>query len=230
MEKAYLALIKPKAAGGAPGGGSEIGRVTFIYNPKEFTYKKSASWDRKPAKGAKASAPPEFKGADPMAMTVEVFLDAYETGDDITQQIALLSSCCVPLEAAISGNKPTPPWVIFGWGKQVHITAYVKSVDVKCTMFDSDGTPLRATCTVTMEEIPPDVAKQNPTSGAVTTLRSHLVVAGDTLPSIAYEQYGQPGAWRVLAEANEIDDPLRLVTGRRVLVPDLGEALESTAG
>ena len=51
-EKAYLKIIKPKSAGGAPGGGTEIGRVTFRYNPKEFSYKKTASWDRKPAKGA----------------------------------------------------------------------------------------------------------------------------------------------------------------------------------
>lgn len=219
-EKAYIKLIKPKST-------TEIGRVTFLYNPKEFSYKKAAKWDTKPAKGAKKAAPPQFTGAEPMALTVEVFLDAYETGADITTQIDLLVSCCVPLDDTIRGKKPSPPWIQFGWGNMVHLTAYVESVDVKCTMFKPDGTPIRATCTVAMKEIPPDVAKQNPTSGGVTTLRSHLVVAGDSLPSIAYQEYGQPAAWRVLADANGIDDPQRLRVGRRVLVPDLEQALEA---
>lgn len=229
-EKAYLKIIKPKSAGGAPGGGTEIGRVTFRYNPKEFSYKKTASWDRKPAKGATSSAPPEFKGADPIGLTVEVFLDAYETGKDITRDIDLLTSCCVPLPETISSKKPSPPWVLFGWGARVHITAYVESVDVKCTMFKPDGTPLRATCTVAMKEIPPELAKQNPTSGGVATLRSHLVVEGDSLPLIAYQEYGDAGAWRVLADANGIDDPMRIRSGSRVLVPDLGQALEAGGG
>lgn len=228
-DKAYIALIKPKAAGGAPGGGTEIGRVTFTYNPKEFSYRKAATWERKPAKGARKSAPPEFKGAEPTTLSVEVFLDGYEAGKDVSADIALLTSCCVPLDATISSKKPSPPWVIFGWGNQVHITAYVKSVDVKCTMFTPEGVPLRATCTVAMEEIPPQVARQNPTSGGVTTLRSRLVVEGDTLPSVAFQEYGLPSAWRVLAEANGIDDPLRLSAGRRLLIPDLDQALEAAS-
>ena len=81
-----------------------------------------------------------------------------------------------------------------------------------------------------MKEIPPEVAKQNPTSGGVTTLRSHMVVEGDSLPLIAYQEYGDPGAWRVLADANGIDDPMRIRSGSRVLVPDLGQALEAGGG
>ena len=40
------------------------------------------------------------------------------------------------------------------------------------------------------------------------------VVAGDTLASIAYAEYGDPTMWRPLAAFNGIDDPLRLA-GRR---------------
>jgi nucleoid-associated protein YgaU len=227
-EKAYLAIIKPKASTGG-GGGSEIGRVTFDYNPKEYSYHKGASWERKTAKGAKSSARPEFKGADPASMTVEVFLDGYESGQDISPQIKLLTSCCTPLDETIKKKKPSPPWVIFGWGNQIHITAYVKSVDVKCTLFQPDGTPLRATCTVAMEEIADEVGRQNPTSGGTTALRSRTVVAGDTLQSIAYEEYGTPVAWRVLARANGIDDPMRVATGQRLLIPDLDQALEAAS-
>jgi nucleoid-associated protein YgaU len=224
--KAYLAIIKPKGADGS-GGGGEIGRVTFDYNPKEYNYRKGASWDRKPAKGAKSAAPPEFKGAEPSSMTVEVFLDGYESGRDISPQIKLLTSCCVPLPETLKKKHPSPPWVIFGWGTQIHITAYVKSVDVKCTLFQPDGTPLRATCTVAMEEIADEVGLPNPTSHGFSALRSRTVVAGDTLQSIAYQEYGDPGAWRVVARANGIDDPMRVPTGSRLLIPDLDQALDA---
>jgi nucleoid-associated protein YgaU len=215
-QKAYIALIPPKST-----GGSELGRVDFQYNPKEFSYKKSAQWDRKPARGAKKSAPPEFKGADPVALTVEVFLDGYEDGQDVSASIETLKSCCVPLDTTIHSKKPSPPWVIFGWGSQVHITAFVRSVDVKCTMFSPEGIPLRAVCTVTMEEISEDPPGQNPTSGSRNSKRSRTLTAGETLHSIAYREYGNPTYWRRIAEANGIDDPFRVAIGRRLLVPEL---------
>jgi nucleoid-associated protein YgaU len=220
IEKAYISLIQPNT----PGGG-EIGRVTFPYNPKEFSLKKSAQWERKPARGAKSAAMPEFKGADPATCTVEVFLDGYEPGTDISPDILTLQSCCTPLDASLSSKKPSPPWVIFGWGSNVLLTALVKSVDTKVTMFAPDGTPLRASCTVTMEEISPAPASQNPTSGSRRTVRSVLLVEGDGLAAIAYREYGKADWWRAIAAANGIDDPMRLGPGTRILVPDIDEAL-----
>jgi nucleoid-associated protein YgaU len=60
---------------------------------------------------------------------------------------------------------------------------------------------------------------QNPTSGAKAGYRTHVMRAGDTLASVAYEAYGDPGRWRTLAEANDIDDPTRVPAGRSLLVP-----------
>ena len=216
--KAYLSLIQPNSS-----GASELGKVTFAYNPKELSYSKAAQWQRKPAKGAKKASMPEFQGPSPMSLTVEVFLDGYEAGRDVSADIETLQACCRPLDASIQSKKPSPPWVIFGWGSKVIMTAIVKSVAVKCTMFDTDGTPLRATCTVTMEEVVPDSASQNPTSGGLHTVRSHQLVEGDSLATVAYREYGNAGWWRPLAEANGIDDPLRVAPGTRVLVPDIDE-------
>jgi nucleoid-associated protein YgaU len=54
-----------------------------------------------------------------------------------------------------------------------------------------------------------------------TTVRA--IKAGDRLPAIAAEVYGDPRLWRVIAEANDIDNPLRFPTaedvGRVILVP-----------
>jgi Contractile injection system tube protein len=217
--KAYISLVPPNSAGGA-----ELGRVTFSYNPKELSFHKAAQWQRKPAKGATKASKPEFQGPSPMTLSVELFLDGYEAGHDISPDIETLYSCCQPMDNSIQAKKPSPPWVVFGWGNNMQLTAIVKSVAVKLTMFGSDGTPLRATCTVAMEEAVPDSFSQNPTSGSPNSMRSHLLIEGDSLPSVAYKEYGNAGWWRPIAEVNGIDDPFKLVVGTRLLVPDMDEA------
>ena len=53
--------------------------------------------------------------------------------------------------------------------------------------------------------------------------RVRAIKAGDRLPVIAAEVYGDPRLWRLIAEANDIDDPLRFPApedvGRVILVP-----------
>ena len=52
-------------------------------------------------------------------------------------------------------------------------------------------------------------------------LRVHQVRDGDSLPSIAYDAYGDPTRWRPIAEANGIDNPLSLRRGRELTIPRL---------
>ncbi len=109
------------------------------------------------------------------------------------------------------------------------------SVSAKFTLFSSAGTPIRAVCSVTMEEMPgEEFRKQNPTSGSYDVRRVHRTVAGDSLASVAFNEYGSPTAWRPLAAFNGIDDPLRVPTGTVLMLPspdELGAArLAARAG
>ncbi len=47
----------------------------------------------------------------------------------------------------------------------------------------------------------------------------HRVVAGDSLQSLAWREYGNATAWRAIAEANGIDDPSRLPAGTELVLP-----------
>lgn len=47
----------------------------------------------------------------------------------------------------------------------------------------------------------------------------HRVVAGDSLQSLAWREYGNAAAWRSIAEANGIDDPSRLPAGAELVLP-----------
>lgn len=224
LEHAALELYDAKPAPGGSGTGGQIGRIEFQFNPKELTIQKAAKWERKPSRGAKSAGPPEFKGADPCKMNLEIFFDATDKLDSsVVTRVEQLFSCCVPTEASLGKKKEIPPLVVLHWGKVSSFTAYVTSVQAKYTLFTPDGTPIRAVCTVALEEMPGQPPRQNPTSGSPFARASHMIVAGDTLASIAYAEYGDPRLWRALAAFNGIDDPIRVAVGSTVLVPAADE-------
>lgn len=60
---------------------------------------------------------------------------------------------------------------------------------------------------------------QAPGSKGKTTTQRHTVAAGETLASIALLYYGDPNAWRPIAEASGIRDPRKLKVGARLTIP-----------
>jgi Contractile injection system tube protein len=196
------------------------------FNPKELSVSRSATWNRPTNKGAKKSTKPEFGGVQPRSVTMELFFDDWEGEGNLVADIETLLGWLEPTDPSISKQKPQPRTLQFHWGMGplADFKGYLKSVSAKYTMFKPDGTPVRATANITMEEIPADPAKQNPTSGGIVGRRTHVVSSGDSLHSVAFREYDDPGLWRGLAVANGIDDPLRVAPGTRLMIPTADEA------
>jgi nucleoid-associated protein YgaU len=214
--KATLSVLEPK-----PGGQTAtLDRIELPFNPKEWSITHAAEWKSETTK--KSAPPPEFKGPKPASANVEIFLDESDRSNgDISKTVNRLKALVNPEPNSVSSNKPSAPHVLFEWGKAITFRGYVDSVAVKYTMFRGQGTPIRGTVTVAMKEFPVAKGKQNPSSGGRTGHRTHRMVAGDTLASVAYSVYGNPNRWRHLAEANGIDDPLRVREGVVLHVPPL---------
>lgn len=225
MIKAELQLYNPPTStGGALGSKREV--LTFQFNPKEVSIQKSAKWNREPTRGSQTAGPPQYHGPEPCKMTLEMFFDERtKQGTSVLDAVEKLFSCCVPTDETTQNKKGMPPIVVLHWGQVASFPGFITSVSAKYTLFTADGVPIRATCSVSVEELPAPWPPQNPTSGSYSVRRSHRVRGGDTLASIAYAEYGDPGMWRQLAAFNGIDDPLRCRPGTLVLVPgpeDLG--------
>jgi hypothetical protein len=223
---ATLAIHRPPSSvGGAMGG--KIADVEFQFNPNQLQLTRSASWSAQPAVALERGPTPEFAGAQPASLEVEVFLDgsARPTASKVRQQVEQLLSCCEVEPQSISSKRPSPPWVRLSWGSftTVQFVAYVESVSASYSLFSPTGEPLRATCRLSLKEVPQPTKGQNPTSGARTAQRVHSVVAGDSLASLAWNEYGDPTAWRAIAEVNDIDDPMRLRPGQALLLPAADE-------
>lgn len=102
-----------------------------------------------------------------------------------------------------------------GIGSQV----ILKKLEVSYTRFDQAGDPIRAKIGLTLEMVNKAPQGTNPTSHSPGGGRVHTTTAGDSLARIAQSTYSNPGAWRDIAAANDIDDPLRVRNGRTLFLP-----------
>jgi hypothetical protein len=224
LQHAYLLVHEPSKDGSLAAPGPQMFQLDFQFNPKELALAKSASWKREAAKGNKTASPPQYTGSQPSKLTLELFFDASGKQDTaVVTAVEKLFTLTVPTETSLTAKKASPPWVIFRWGSLTGFLAYVSQVQAKYTLFTPEGLPIRATCQVTLEELSGDPPKQNPTSGGLLPHRVHQVIEGDSLPAIAYREYGQPALWRRVAYLNGVDDPMRLPPGSRLMLPPLEE-------
>ena len=92
-----------------------------------------------------------------------------------------------------------------------------------CTykLFKPDGEPIRADVKLSLTQAEEPVEGQNPTTRAQAGFGMHTVKDGDTLPSISYGAYGDATKWRLIAEANGVDNPLHLRRGASLSLPAL---------
>ncbi|MEU0051835.1 tail protein X [Streptomyces sp. NPDC006184] len=222
LVRATLAIHEPPVGGGTTPGGI-IKTFDFDFNPAQLTLTRHAEWKSTPAQIERNGPLPEFMGARPREMSVEIFLDSSDepTSNTVLKKVESLLDCCEVTTKSIAAKQPSPPWVVFQWGSfsTARFTAYVSSVEAAYSLFGTTGVPIRATCRLHLHEIPSRTKGQNPTSGALTARRVHRVVAGDSLQSLAWREYGDAAAWRAIAEANGIDDPGHLPTGVELVLP-----------
>ncbi|MER6561670.1 peptidase M23 [Streptomyces sp. NPDC001027] len=226
LARAELTAYEPPRQPGEPPGTKVGDAVSFQFNPASLSLGKGAGWVRHVAKGAKEVGVPEFVGTHPRRLSAELFLDATATHDDSVQEaVERLIGWCAPTERSSAADAPSAPWVKFTWGSfsTVSFFGYLEDVQAVYSLFDPNGTPLRATCSVSLTEAAGPVPGQNPTSGALHARRVHRLVMGDSLETLAHREYGDPTVWRVIAEANGIDDPARLRPGTEILLPAAGE-------
>ncbi|MGK7924978.1 MAG: LysM peptidoglycan-binding domain-containing protein [Spirulina sp.] len=99
---------------------------------------------------------------------------------------------------------------------------FLAKVTKTLTHFLEDGTPVRATldCSFTEWQEPKKQKKiENPIDDPV-----RIVKKGETLSSIATEEFGDPSLWRIIADENRLMNPRQLSPGMVLTIPPLNIA------
>jgi hypothetical protein len=192
------------------------------FNPTDYTFTKGNKWKTDPLK--KNDVPmPSFEGGDIMKMKFQLFFDTYGTSKDVREHYTdkLLDLMTIDVIADKKKKTGRPPLVSFHWGEAWSFKGVITSVTLKFTLFEGNGTPVRATADVELQQAVDSkiYPKQNPTSGGDGAQTSRVVQLDETLDLIAYQEYGDPTLWRLLADANNLPNPRSLRPGQRLLVP-----------
>lgn len=201
-------------------------KLTCLFNPTEYTVAKTNNWPSKPVVG-KDVPKLDFTGGGARTMTVELMFDVFEEANaDVRKHTDVLSKMTL-IDASKKNaktKKARPPYVLFEWGENWQFKAVVTSLSIRFTLFRKNGVPVRALAAVTLTEAVDEADKKgtNPTSYAEPGLKRRVVRPRDTLAGIAYEEYGHSGLWRLIAEANRIDDPMSIEPGQVIAIPNQG--------
>jgi len=205
--------------------------IKVLFNPTEYTITKTNTWNFKEVQGA--SLPPaEFGGGNPRELSVSLLLDAslLEASQSVKSVTdALFKMMEVADGQPAAGTRASPPKVTFRWGAVDTFKAVCTSLTIAYQLFKPNGEPIRADVKLQLKQAEPASTAssssanqgQNPTTRAVAGHGVHTVQDGDSLPSIAYRAYGDATRWRAIAEANDVDDPLRLRRGTPLMLPRL---------
>jgi nucleoid-associated protein YgaU len=199
--------------------GSNKERIEVLFNPAEYSVEKGNQVSKTPLPGLKSPISSFVNGMED-TLTLELFFDTYTDGNradvsKLTDKVAKLMDIDKTLHA--------PPIVHFKWGK-FDFRAVIERLSQKFTMFLDDGTPVRATLNVTFKGYI-TVDKQVKLLGLESADWSKLyqVTELDTLWMLADREYHDPGEWRLIADANNIENPRLLEVGSNIRLPPLSE-------
>lgn len=202
--------------------------IDCLFNPTDYSFSKSNEWSEDKASGQDLPIA-HFQGGGATSMTVSLLFDTYtlDHGNgppkdvrEYTEKVFGLMKVDPKLKDSKT-KKSRPPIVSFRWGKTWSFKAVIKSISQKFTLFTADGTPVRATLQLTLQQVQQDgtYPPQNPTSVAEVE-RVHVVGPGETLDGIAFTVYGDPMRWREIAEYNNLENPMRLQPGQKLAIPN----------
>jgi hypothetical protein len=187
--------------------------VQVLFNPEQYSVDKSNQFANMAVPG-RDSPVIQFVRGESETLTVDLFFDTYtyNNGEDVRRYTDKVSNLL-----KIKGEIHAPPVCSFHWGPFV-FTGIIEKVGKKFTMFKEDGTPVRATLSVSFKQY---ASVDEPRSSPDKT-KTRVIKQGDSLWLMAALEYGDPSKWKEIADANpKIENPRFLKPGIEITIPPL---------
>jgi hypothetical protein len=208
-----------KAYDKADYSGDPISQFESFINPNEITLAYELEWDAAQASGTTGSRM-NFKKMKPGDLSLTFFLDgtgANGNAIDVQEKVEEFQTV-----TGYNGTIHRPNYLKVTWGTLQVKRCVLKSASIAYKLFKPDGVPLRAVITATFSDNSDDqtrVALAQDQSPDLTHVR--LAKAGDSLPAMCFQIYGDPRYYLEVARANRIDNFRKLTPGTKVFFPPL---------
>mgnify|MGYP001254030004 CR=1 FL=1 len=220
-----------------PVGGKEF---EVLYNPESYVQSRMVHYAQ--ASGIATNTPVvQFAGGSMEQLSFRLFFDSMSAGGEVGGGTgerlkftgnSLLPSLAKSLDVReytnkvyrlmeIDPDKHVPPLVKLKWSS-LQFTGHLITCTQSFVRFNEMGMPVRAWLDCMFEEfIAPAKANLPRPVQSPDTTKYRTVCQGDTLWAFSAREYGQPEQWRAIADANGLDNPRRLRSGERLVVPAL---------
>jgi len=186
-----------------------------LFNPADYGVSKANSIAEAVIPGLQAPIL-QYVHGNTRTLDMQLFFDTYEKATDVRE-----STNKVYHLLEIDPSTHAPPICNITWGS-LQFRGVLDHVSGKFTLFLPNGTPVRATLDVSFKEFI-DIqvlVRRQPTESA-DHRKMRVVRSGDRIDNIAGEEYGDPGQWRPIVDANNLEDPGRLEPGWVLVIPPL---------
>ena len=207
----------------------EVGNpIHARFNPERYTISKSAQLQDINIPGLDSPVVQFVRGQNEK-ISMDLFFDTTDLGmaDTVTDVRTLTNEVYKLLK--INGDLHAPPRVHLQWGNSAHMTSHgsktdpwlvLESLSEEYSLFSPAGIPLRAKLTCSFREAwtIEQQLEETPRHSSDRT-KQHRVVRGETVSQIAYLEYSDPERWRPIADANQLDNPRRLIPGTMLTIP-----------
>ncbi|MDM0085088.1 LysM peptidoglycan-binding domain-containing protein [Variovorax sp. J31P179] len=205
--------------------GSDQGKVIgVLFNPAEYSFERTNAYKALPIPGL-GTPLMQFVNGELDALSMELFLDDYTDPEGPTSRekkeqkplLARLKAISKLLEIDRDLHAPSP--VRFNWGP-MEFTAVIDKLGRKVTRFHPDGTPARASLSVSFKEYR-TLRRQleEPRRESADKSKRRVIVGRDSLWLLASREYDDPNEWVRIAKANDLDDPREIAPGDWLIVP-----------
>ncbi|MBD2563973.1 MULTISPECIES: CIS tube protein [Nostoc] len=188
-------------------------------NPNEITIAYEIEYDGAQGAGTTNSRM-NFKKAKPGDMSLTFFLDGTGANGQMIEVQKKVEE--FQIVTGYNGKIHRTSYLKIVWGTLQVKRCVLKSASIAYKLFKPNGVPLRAIITANFTDNSDDKTRQaiaQDESSDLTHIR--LVIAGDKLPNLCYEIYGDPNYYLQVARANQIENFRKLTPGTKILFPPI---------
>lgn len=198
---------------------SEVDHCIVQINPASYKHSHSIDYESKVAIGA-SGAELEFQGMPPQTVSFKIVFDGTGIIDEqknIQDLIDIFKETCFNYQDEIH----QPNYLIISWGTLV-FKCKLTSLDLNYTLFKPDGTPLRAEADVSFKEALDDSEIAKAADNKSPDLTHEIIVkAGDTLPLLCFNVYGDSSYYIEVARYNGMTNFRKLIPGTVIHLPSI---------
>jgi len=207
------------------------GNSVFVVplNPETYNLNLKVEYEKKKSKGSQGTNP-KYTGTKPKELKMDFILDGTGTAEGyhsslIGKTVPVQIEKLLAVVYSVNGNTHVPNRLKVNWGEELVFDCVMTDLSVNYTLFDRNGSPLRAKLSITFLGHKEPTIRVKETDNKSPDLTHVFVLGGEeTLTRRTVDIYGGPEFYRQVAAANDLTSFRNVPEGTSIVYPPLDKS------